>query len=138
VRLLHSWRCSSPGCASSLPRACTSFADEAVSIVAGEKTLSHVFWGRLVEVEVVTTSGGPWAEDVFFCPKDETGALGIVPHALASELLRRVLRLPGSGPQKPIVVMGSTSEARFVCWKGRPGEALVAARPSPEEDVPAK
>jgi hypothetical protein len=36
-----------------------------------------------------------------------------------------------------IAAMGSTSEAAFVCWTGRPGDADVAAGPSPEEDVPA-
>ena len=68
--------------------------------------------------------------------KDEAGKFCIVPHALASELLRRLLRLPGFDHQKFIAAMGSTREASFVCWTGRPGDGLLAAETPADVALP--
>jgi hypothetical protein len=106
--------------------------DEGVSVIGDSGTLSHVSWARLVEVVVLTTSAGPFAEDLFICLTDEAGGHCLVPHALASELLKRLLRLPGFDHQKFILAMGSTTEASFVCWSGRPGDGRAAAETPPE------
>ena len=55
------------------------------------------------------------------------GSSCLVPSPLATELVPWLVRLPGFDHEKFITAMGSTSEAAFVCWTGRAGEALVAA-----------
>ena len=109
---------------------------EGVSAVDGRGTRMHVAWSGLVEVGILTTSDGPWGEDVYVVLKDGGGAFCAVPHALASELLKRLLRLPGFDHEKFIAAMGTTSEAKFVCWTGRPGDGQVAAETPPDAAFP--
>jgi hypothetical protein len=92
----------------------------------------HVGWDQLVEVVVVTTSAGPREDDVFLVLRGADGGSCLVPNPVAKELVPWLLRLPGFDHEKFIAAMGSTSEAAFVCWTGRPGDARVAA-----EEVPA-
>ncbi|HET6982915.1 MAG TPA: hypothetical protein VFI53_12285 [Myxococcaceae bacterium] len=110
---------------------------EGVSAVDGRGTRMHVAWSGLAEVGILTTSDGPWGEDVHVVLKDEGGAFCIVPHALASDLLKRLLRLPGFDHEKLIAAMGRTSEAKFVCWTGRPGDGRVAAETPPDPALPS-
>jgi hypothetical protein len=97
----------------------------------------QVGWDQLVEVAVVPTSAGPVEDDVFVVLRGADGGSCLVPNPVAKELVPRLLRLPGFDHEKFIAAMGSTSEAAFVCWTGRLGDAVVAAGPSPEEDVTA-
>jgi len=110
---------------------------EGISAVDSFGSRMHVAWSRLVEVGILTTSDGPWGEDVYVVLKDDNGSHCVVPHSLASEVLKRVLRLPGFDHAKFIVAMGSTSEAKFVCWTGRPGDGQVAAETPPEVELPS-
>jgi hypothetical protein len=87
----------------------------------------HVAWNQLIEVAVVTTSAGPLADDVFLVLRGADAGSCLVPNPLANELVPRLLRLPGFDHEKFIAAMGSTSEAAFVCWTGRPGDGKVAA-----------
>ena len=118
-------------------RASVSVTSEGVSAVDGRGTRMQVAWSGLVEVGILTTSDGPWGEDVYVVLKDERGQHCIVPHGLASELLKRVLRLPGFDHEKFIAAMGSTREAKFVCWTGRPGDGKVAVETPPDAVLPS-
>lgn len=95
---------------------------------------AHVGWDQLVEVAVVTTSAGPLEDDVFLVLRGADGGSCLVPNPVAKELVPWLLRLPGFDHEKFIAAMGSTSEAAFVCWKGRPGDAQVTAEESPATD----
>jgi hypothetical protein len=92
----------------------------------------QVGWDQLVEVAVVTTSAGPVEDDVFVVLRGADGGSCLVPNPVAKELVPRLLRLPGFDHEKFIAAMGSTSEAAFVCWTGRLGDARVVAElPAP-------
>jgi hypothetical protein len=112
-------------------------SEEGVSTVDGAGKRTHLAWSHLTEVGILTTSDGPWTEDVYVVLKDDGGQSCLVPHARASELLKRLLRLPGFDHEKFIAAMGSTSEARFVCWTGRPGDGRVAAETPPDAALPS-
>jgi len=94
----------------------------------------RVAWDQLIEVAVVTTSAGPFADDVFLVLRGADAGSCLVPNPLANELVPRLLRLPGFDHEKFITAMGSTSEAAFVCWTGRPGDGKVAAEAPPPSD----
>ena len=79
--------------------------------------LEAVRWDALREVRVMTTSQGPFVDDVFFVL--DGGAYGcVVPQALAPEgFVERLQELPGFDDEQLIASMTSTSEAEFVCWR---------------------
>lgn len=80
---------------------------------------------ELSEVSIVTTDEGPYRDDVFFllARLDPESGLAIPQSAEGcSELLARLQQLPGFDNQAVIQAMGSTTEAKFVCWK-RPAES---------------
>jgi hypothetical protein len=92
--------------------------DEAgVRKVTGEKVLEAVAWDVLNKVEILTTSDGPWGEDMFWVlhGADSTGV--IVPSGMAPEgLVARLQALPGFDNEAVIEASGSTSRATFACW----------------------
>ena len=96
--------------------------------VQGRAT-ERVAWAELVRVDVVTTSAGPFAEDLFFVLSGTTGGSCTLSNAQAAGLLPRLQRLPRFDNEQMILASGSTAPARFVCWTGSPGEGLVAASP---------
>lgn len=77
-------------------------------------------WHDLSEVGLVTTDEGPYSEDVFWMllgPDQKTGCA--VPQSAdgADNLLVALQKLPGFDNEAVIKAMGSTSNARFVCWR---------------------
>ena len=97
----------------------------------------RVDWSQLVEVLVLTSSDGPLADDVFLLLRGADGSACLVPSPMAQELVTRLVRLPGFDHARFIAAMGSTSEAGFRCWAGRPGDALVAGQEPPAEEAGA-
>ena len=79
----------------------------------------QVAWNDLLEVSVITTGDGPFAEDVFFVLAGTGGSGCIVPQDApeSGPLLDRLQRLPGFDNDALVRAMGSTEEARFVCWR---------------------
>lgn len=98
------------------------FDDEIVVRTMANGRTEAVRWDELQSVEVVTTGGGPWAEDVFMVLKGRAGGCAI-PQGVqgSSELLKRLQELPGFRNEVFIEAMGSTINASFVCWE-RSGE----------------
>jgi hypothetical protein len=101
----------------------------------------QVSWDGLLEVSVLTTSDGPFAEDVFFVlvGRDDTGC--VIPQSSpeSAQLLERLQRLPGFDNEAIIRAMSSTEDARFLCWRrtpqvDRPGQAGEPGRPHPPDE----
>ena len=74
---------------------------------------------ELVEVSILTTSDGPFVQDVFFVLEGRNDTDCLVPQAApeSSVLLERLQRLPGFDNEALIRAMSSTDEQRFVCWR---------------------
>lgn len=84
-----------------------------------EGRFESVTWDDLLEVSIVTTSDGPFAEDVFFVLAGRNGTGCAVPQSAAesSVLLEGLQRLPGFDNQAVIQAMTSTDDNKFVCWR---------------------
>ncbi len=79
-----------------------------------------VRWEDLAEVGVITTSEGPFVEDVFWIliAQDGKGGCAIPQGAEGTDkLLEALQRLDGFDNEAVIQAMASTADARFVCWK---------------------
>jgi hypothetical protein len=80
--------------------------------------VERVGWSELQKVEVVTTSDGPLAPDVFWVLHGTAGGCAVPQGATGDkELLERLQALPGFDNQAFIEAMGSTSDRRFLCWQ---------------------
>jgi hypothetical protein len=85
----------------------------------GGGKVEQVAWRDLVEVQIVTTDGGPFVDDVFYLlvGADNTGCVVAQEDPMSGALLRRLQALPGFDNGKVIEAMGCAENARFVCWK---------------------
>src|SRR5580700_7682541 len=84
--------------------------DTGVTVVK-RRGLDEVHWGEITRVRIVTTSAGPWGEDVFFVLEQAEGKGCVVPHdaAVRTKLLEEMhARLPDVDDRKVIEAMGST------------------------------
>lgn len=80
-----------------------------------------VRWADLHTVSVLTTSDGPWRDDLYFVLEASTGGCAVPQTARgASELLGRLQELPDFDNETFITALGSTHDARFVCWQRAP------------------
>jgi len=92
-------------------------------VVITDKGRDEARWADVTRARIITTSDGPWAEDVYFVLDTAEGKGCIIPHAAAvrTKLLEEMqARLAGIDDHKVIEAMGSTSKNSFVIWeKGR-------------------
>lgn len=80
--------------------------------------VERVSWADLQKVEVVTTSDGPFAPDVFWVLHGTDGGCAVPQGATGdSQLLERLQALPGFDHGTFIEAMSSTSDKRFLCWQ---------------------
>lgn len=92
--------------------------DTGVRRLAGGAVAEQVTWADLAGVEIVTTSAGPFSDDVFWLLHSAAGGGVAVPSEQAPEgLLDRLQQLPGFDDSAVIEAMGSTGDARFTCWR---------------------
>ncbi|MBI5818786.1 MAG: hypothetical protein HZA88_07345 [Verrucomicrobia bacterium] len=99
-----------------------SFTDDAVRHVRCNGVTETIRWADLHEVSILTTDKGPFEEDVFFLLIAADGKPGCVVPQFSDgfdKLLRRLQQLPTFDNEAVIKAMGSTSNAKFVCWKRR-------------------
>ena len=79
-------------------------------------------WGGddepLVEVALVTTSDGPFADDVFVVLGYADGRSDMVPLNGDHDLLSRLQQLPGFDNETFIEAMSCTEEGLSVLWRG--------------------
>jgi hypothetical protein len=93
--------------------------DENGVIVLTKKGRDEVRWANVTRARIITTSAGPWAEDVFFVLETTEGKGCIVPHdaAVRTKLLEEMqARLPGIDDRKVVEAMGSTSANTFIIF----------------------
>ena len=112
------------------PRACLEpesrfiirVSDSEVVCERPDGGFDRVEWKELQKVEVVTTSDGPFAPDVFWVLHGTTGGCAVPQGATGDkELLERLQALRGFDNQAFIEAMSSTSERRFLCWQRAAG-----------------
>ena len=93
---------------------------DSVTRFRGDGVQESVRWDDLVEVGIITTDEGPWFEDVYWVLKASDRKSGCaVPQCAegSNKLLEALQKLPGFDNEAVIKAMGSTSNARFVCWR---------------------
>lgn len=97
--------------------------DDTGVIVVTNEGRDEVCWDEITLARIITTSAGPWGEDVFFV-LDAAGGKGCaVPHeaAVRTRLLQELqARFEGIDDRKVIEAMGSTMRATFIIWE-KPG-----------------
>jgi hypothetical protein len=87
----------------------------------GDQIRERVDWDRLATVDVVTTSDGPVAGDVFFVLGGADGTGVAVPFGLApAGFVERLQLLDGFDNDQLIRAMSSAVDARFHCWPASP------------------
>ena len=93
--------------------------DRGVRRDLGNGEIEEVAWTDLTEVQIVTTDEGPFVDDVFFLLVGRHGKGCCVPQGApgSGPLLERLQALPDFDNDQVIAAMGSTANARFVCWK---------------------
>ena len=80
--------------------------------------VEQVGWADLQKVEVVTTSDGPFAPDVFWILHGTDGGCAVPQGATGDgQLLERLQTLPGFDHNALIEAMASTTDRRFLCWQ---------------------
>lgn len=97
-----------------------TITEDGVSRVRPDGVEEKIRWDDLHEVSVLTTDEVPWQEDVYFLLIGADGKAGCaVPQSSkgCDQLLKRLQELPGFDNEAVIRAMGSTSDAKFVCWK---------------------
>lgn len=101
-------------------------SDSEVVCERPDGTVERVGWDDLQRVDVVTTSDGPFAPDVFWVLHGRNGGCAIPQGATGDgQLLARLQALPGFDNNAVTAAMASTSDRRFLCW----------ARTSPAESA---
>ena len=94
--------------------------DESVTRFRPDGVQESVRWDDLVEVGIITTDEGPWSDDVFWVLMASDRKSGCaVPQGAegADKLLEALQKLSGFDNEAVIKAMGSTTNARFVCWR---------------------
>ncbi|GHU06754.1 hypothetical protein FACS1894158_14110 [Betaproteobacteria bacterium] len=93
------------------------FDDTKVTRTMRDGRQETIQWSELKEVAVITTDEGPFVDDVFWVLSGaDTGCLVPGEADGAKELLARLQKLPGFNNEAAILAMGSTENAKFVCW----------------------
>ncbi|WP_330968440.1 hypothetical protein [Lysobacter sp. A3-1-A15] len=83
-------------------------------------TVERVSIAELKELYIVTTSAGPWSPDVWWLFVGSASGSGCSFPGGASgehEALHFAQQLPGFDNAAFITAMGSTSDAKFLCWQ---------------------
>lgn len=79
--------------------------------------MNSVRWVALVEVTLMTTSRGPFEEDVFFVLAYDDGSNTTIPLGEAEELLPRLQELPAFDNESFIRAMGVSNESICSLWR---------------------
>lgn len=106
------------------PAVSISITNEGVTRTLGNGKVESVTWDELVEVAILTTSEGPFEEDVYWLLIGKSGGGCAVPQSLDPDgvILKRLQALPGFNNEAVIEAMGSVENATFVCWKAEKNE----------------
>jgi hypothetical protein len=78
-----------------------------------------IAWSAVERVVIETNDSGPWGADVWWLLEGE-GTRCVYPHGATGDpevLEEYMARFAGFSDAKVIEAMGSTANARFVCWE---------------------
>jgi hypothetical protein len=105
-----------------MPGSAIHIDDHGVRRELPDGTVEQVAWDGLRAVAVLTTSDGPFVEDVFFVLVGPDGTGCIVPQGApeSTHLLERLQRLPGFDNEALSRAMCSVQEASFICLRRPP------------------
>lgn len=93
-----------------------------ISVTRPDSGSQALLLSDLQEVAIVTNDSGPVGADVWWVISAKSTAQGCTFPAGATgeqDVLRFVQGLPGFNNERFIQAMGSTSNAKFVCWSAR-------------------
>lgn len=91
--------------------------DEGFTQTTGDDEGKSFAWKDVQHVGILTTSDGPFFEDVFYIIQlNDKNICLTQSQATEMELLDHFSKLPGFRWEGVIEAMGSTSEAAFHCW----------------------
>jgi hypothetical protein len=95
------------------------FDEFGVRLEIGNGKAEQVAWDALLEVVILTTRDGPFAEDLFFVLTGRGGARCVVPLSATkgNGLLARLQKLPGFDNEAFSQAMKSTAKETVVCWR---------------------
>jgi hypothetical protein len=96
------------------------FDDTAIRRRLPNGAVESITWDELAAIDIMTTDGGPYTEDVFWLLMSGDQSRGCAVGGGAggfTELLPRLQALPGFDNGEVIKAMGSTGNARFVVWR---------------------
>ena len=96
------------------------FDSEQITRILQNGKTESVRWNDLQEVGILTNDRGPWTDDLFWilAGKDKESGCIIPSEAVdLKELLSRLQQLPNFDNKTVIEAMGTTSNAKFICWK---------------------
>ncbi|WP_218021647.1 hypothetical protein [Nocardia harenae] len=80
--------------------------------------VEEVSWADLAEVRIITSTDGPFADDVFFVLIGARGNGCAVPQSAGGKsLLHRLQALPGFDNEAVVAAMGCTTDHQFLCWR---------------------
>ncbi|MEM4989514.1 hypothetical protein V8G57_19160 [Collimonas sp. H4R21] len=98
------------------------FNDEQVTRTTADGIRETLLWSELQEISIITTDGGPYVDDVFWELRGTSHGCLVPSEAEGiKELLSKLQELPGFNNEAVIQAMGSTDNARFLCWQREPG-----------------
>jgi hypothetical protein len=89
-------------------------------VVVTDKGRDEARWAEISRARIITTSAGPWGEDVYFVLESKEGKGCVIPHdaVVRTKLLEEMqARLTGVDDRKVIEAMGSTRNNSFVIWE---------------------
>ncbi len=94
----------------------------------------EVRWDDLIEVDIRTTSDGPFTEDMFYILRGTDDSAAVVPNAFGDEILPWLQRLPDFNNGAIIAASTCITDETFDAWRGEPGEGSVVAEEGPVAD----
>ena len=95
------------------------FDDVGVRLEIGNGKDEQVAWDALLEVDILTTRDGPYAEDLFFVLTGGGDTRCVVPLSATkgNGLLAHLKKLPGFDNEAVSQAMKSTTKGMVVCWR---------------------
>ena len=107
-----------------------------VRVTHPQRATESVALSELDEVQIVTNDSGPFGADVWWLLLGRQAGDGCTFPAGATgakAALRLVQALPGFDNELFVQAMGSTSNARFSCWRRNPTPSIGLAAAAPVE-----